>query len=90
MNIEITARNFTPSKELKEIIKEKLLKLLKYDSDISFSKVVLHKESRAEKVELILTSKKNKYITKCYSSVFEKTLAKAISNIKVQIQKKSI
>tara|TARA_B100001094_G_scaffold331742_1_gene401145 strand:+ start:3123 stop:3395 length:273 start_codon:yes stop_codon:yes gene_type:complete len=90
MNIEITARNFTPSKELKEIIKEKLLKLLKYDSDISFSKVVLHKESRAEKVELILTSKKNKYITKCYSSVFEKTLAKAINNIKVQIQKKSI
>ena len=90
MNIEITARNFTPSKELKEIIKEKLLKLLKYDSDISFSKVVPHKESRAEKVELILTSKKNKYITKCYSSVFEKTLAKAINNIKVQIQKKSI
>ena len=90
MNIEITARNFTPSDQLKDFINDKLLYLSRFDSNIDFAKVVLLKESRAEKVELILTSKKNKYITKCYSSVFEKTLAKAINNIKVQIQKKSI
>ena len=89
MNIEITARNFTPSQELKTFIKDRLIKLLKYDSNISFSKVVLNKESRAEKVELIITSNKNQYITKCYSSVFEKTVAKAIENIKIQIRKKS-
>ena len=88
MNIEITARNFSPSLELKYFIKDKLMKLLTYDSNINFIKVVLLKESRAEKVELILTSKKKKYITKCYSSVFEKTIIKAINNIKIQIRKK--
>ena len=89
MNIEITARNFTPSQELKTFIEDRLIKLLKYDSYISFSKVVLNKESRAEKVELIITSNKNQYITKCYSSVFEKTVAKAIDNIKIQIRKRN-
>ena len=63
------------------------MKLLIYDSNINFIKVVLLKESRAEKVELILTSKKKKYITKCYSSAFEKTIIKAINNIKIQIRK---
>ena len=87
MNIEITARHFTPSLELKSFIKDKLTKLLKYDSQINFIKIVLLKESRAEKVELILTSKNKKYITKCYSSVFEKTVLKAIDNIKIQISK---
>ena len=87
MNIEITSRNFKPSLELKSFIKDKLTKLLIYDSNINFIKVVLLKESRAEKVELILTSKKKKYITKCYSSIFEKTIMKAISNIKIQIKK---
>ena len=90
MNIEITARHFTPSIELKNFIKDKLVKLSKYDPGINFIKVVLLKESRAEKVELILTSKKKKYITKCYSSIFEKTILKAISNIKVQIKKNSL
>tara|TARA_B100000579_G_scaffold164399_1_gene133472 strand:- start:74 stop:346 length:273 start_codon:yes stop_codon:yes gene_type:complete len=89
MNIDITARHFTPSNELKEFINEKLHKLLKYDSNIEFVKVVLLKESRAEKVELIVTSKKKKYITRTYSSVFEKTVVKAIENIKNQIRKKS-
>ena len=90
MKIEITARHFAPSIELKCFIEDKLIKLLKYDSNIDFVKVVLLKESRAEKVELILTSKQNRYITKCYSSVFEKTIIKAINNIKIQIGKKII
>ena len=38
MNIEITARNFTPSIELKYFIKDKLMKLLIYDSNINFIK----------------------------------------------------
>ena len=88
MNVEITARNFTPSDELKDLIYEKIISLKKFDSNISIARVVLLKESRAEKVELILTSKKNKYVTKCYSSVFEKTVAYAIDNIKIQIRKK--
>tara|TARA_B100000614_G_scaffold50226_1_gene43282 strand:+ start:730 stop:1026 length:297 start_codon:yes stop_codon:yes gene_type:complete len=89
MNIEITARNFTPSSDLKSFINDKLLYLLRFDSNINFAKVVLLKESRAEKVELIISSKHNQYITKCYSSVFEKTVVNAIDNIKVQIRKKT-
>ena len=87
MNIEITARHFTPSLDLKNFIKEKVVKLLRYDSKINLIKVVLLKESRAEKVELILTSKNKKYITNCYSSIFEKTILKAIHNIKTQINR---
>ena len=89
MNIEITGRNFTPSSELKNFINEKLENLLKFDSQIDFAKVVLLKESRAEKVELIISSKNKRYVTKCYSSVFEKTIVNAIENIKVQISKKT-
>lgn len=88
MNIDITSKKTTPSKELLEFIEEKLQKLLKYDSNITHAKVILLKEARAEKVELILTSKKNQYITKCYSSVFEKTILNALENIKKQIRKK--
>ena len=88
MNIEITGRNFAPSLELKYFIKDKLMKLSTYDSNINFIRVVLLKESRAEKVELIVNSKKKNYITKCYSSVFEKTIIKAIDNIRIQIRKK--
>ncbi len=87
MNIDITARNFTPSPDLKSFITSKLSTLSKYDSNITSSKVVLSKEGRAEKVEILLRSNKNSYITKCYSSIFEKTVMHAISKIKVQIKK---
>ena len=87
MNINITSRNVTPSEELIHFIKQKLKKLLKYDSNIICSNVVLLKESRAEKVKLIITSKHARYITKCYSSAFEKTISNAIENIKSQIRK---
>ena len=87
MNIDITARNFAPSPYLKVFIHDKLNRLLKYDSNITSSRVVLLKEGRAEKVELILKSKSTNYITKCYSSVFEKTFINAIDKIKIQIKK---
>ena len=66
MNIDLTSRGFTPSSELIELIHSKLEKLNTFDKDISSLKVVLLKESRAEKVELIIKSKKNTYVTKCY------------------------
>ena len=88
MKIDITSRNVTPSKELIDFIKEKLQKLLKYDSNIIHSKVTLLKESRAKKVKIIITSKSNQYITQCHSSVFKKTILSAIENIKTQIRKK--
>ena len=57
------------------------------NSNIKSSKVVLLKEGRAEKVEILLRSNRNSYITKCYSSIFEKTIVHAIDKIKVQIKK---
>ena len=89
MNIEITGRNFSPSDQLKAFINEKVKGFSKFDSNINLVRVVLLKEGRAEKVELLLKSKRTNYITKCYSSVFEKTFINAIDKIKVQIKKHS-
>ena len=47
MNIEITARHFTPSSDLKTFINEKVEKLLRYDPQINSIKVVLLKESNS-------------------------------------------
>ena len=44
---------------LVDLIHSKLEKLSTFDKDISIIKVVLLKESRAEKVELIIKSRKN-------------------------------
>ena len=87
MNINITTRGFTGNQKLNDFIHEKLHKLSQYDKNISTIRVVLLKESRAEKVELIVKSNKHIYISKCYSSVFEKTIVKAIANIVTQIKK---
>ena len=84
---DITSRGFTPSDDLTDFIHTKLLKLSTFDQNISHVKVVLLKESRAEKVELIVESDKKKYISKGYSSVFEKTFVKSIDNIITQIKK---
>ena len=88
MNIDITARGFSLSDSLKSFVNEKLLVLKKYDSNISSAKIVLIKEGRAEKIELIVSSKKTNYIAKCYSSVFEKTMVNAINKVKSQIERK--
>ena len=87
MNINITARGFTTNDRLNAFIKKRLQKLTTFDKSISSIKVILLKESRAEKVELIVESNKNTYISKRYSSVFEKTIVKAIDNIITQIKK---
>ena len=47
--------------------------LSKYDSNISNISVIFLKESRAEKVELLVHSNNSQFIAKCYSSVFENT-----------------
>ena len=57
MNIDITARNFTISENLRDFVKTKSSKLLTYDKNIDTIKVIFLKESRAEKVELLVNSK---------------------------------
>ena len=90
MNIDITSRGFTISEHLTDFVHSKLQKLSKFDKNISNVNVILLKESRAEKVEIIVESNKNTYISKRYSSVFEKTIVKAIENIITQIKKHKI
>ena len=87
MKIDITARNITISEELRNFIHEKLQKVIKYDKNILSVKIILLKESRAEKVDLLVESKDNRYFCKCYSSVFEKTILMAINNIINQISR---
>ena len=60
MNIDITSRGFTGNQNLNTFIHEKLQRLTKFDKNISNIKIVLLKESRAEKVELIVESNKKK------------------------------
>ena len=87
MKINITARKFTISKDLAQFVRDKLSKISKYDNQINSIDVILLKESRAEKVEIIATSKNDSYIIKCYSSAFEKTILMAFNNLKIQIAK---
>ena len=87
MKFSITARNIKISKDLKEFIEEKVSKISKYDKDIYLIEAILSKESRAEKVEIIANSKNCSYITKAHSSIFEKTILRALENLKAQILK---
>ena len=84
MEISITGRNITVSDALKEFIKDKISKITRFDNEIHSIDVILSKESRAEKVEIIAHSKSNSYITKSHSSVFEKTIFRALDNLKVR------
>jgi len=87
MKISITGRNVDISQELNQFIQEKVSKIIKYDKKIYSIDVVLSKESRAEKVEIIAISKKGSYITKTHSSIFKKTISRALDNLKTQILK---
>ena len=87
MKISITARNIKISEDLKKFIEEKVKKIDRYDKEIYLIEVILSKESRAEKVEIIVNSKYSSYITKSHSSIFEKTISRALDNLKAQILK---
>ena len=87
MEISITGRNVNISEDLNRFIQEKVSKIIRYDKNIHSVEVILLKESRAEKVEIVVNSKNCSYITKCHSSVFEKTVLRALDNFKAQILK---
>ena len=87
MKISITGRNINISEHLNRFIQEKISKISRYDKEIYSINIILSKESRAEKVEIIVNSKDSSYIAKCHSSIFEKTILKAIESLKTQILK---
>ena len=87
MNIEITARHFTASDNLKELINEKIMKIEKFNSGIMNCHVILTKENSGENVEINVQIKGHNISAHESGDVFEKSLRSAVEKILIQIKK---
>ena len=87
MQVDITARHFTPSLKLKEMVYEKLKKIEKFNNDILSCRVVLTKEANFEDVEIVVYSKGHQFIAHENLDNFEKSLISAISKVTIQVKK---
>ena len=87
MNIEITARHFTASEYLKELINEKIKKIKKFNSGIMSCHVIHTKENNSENVEIIARAKGYDFAAHENADVFERSLKNAIDKISIQIKK---
>ena len=87
MNIEITARHFTASGQLKKLIHEKIKKIKKFNSGIMSCHVILNKENNSENVEIIVRAKGYDFTAHENANVFERSLVNAIDKISIQIKK---
>ena len=87
MKVDITARHFSPSNQLKEMVYEKLKKIEKYNSGIMDCRVVLTKEANFEDVEIVVYSKGHQFIAHENLDNFEKSLISAIDKITIQVKK---
>ena len=87
MNIEITARHFTASDKLKELINEKIMKIEKFNSAIMNCHVILTKENSSENVEINAHIKGHDFSAHESGDVFEKSLRNAVDKISIQIIK---
>ena len=87
MNIEITARHFSASDHLKELVYEKIKKIEKYNSGIMNCHVILTKENNRENVEIIACTKGFDFAAHENADIFERSLINAIDKISIQIKK---
>ena len=87
MNIEITARHFTASDKLKELINEKIMKIGKFNSGIMNCHVILTKENSGENVEINAHIKGHDFSASESGDVFEISLRNAVEKISIQIKK---
>ena len=87
MNIEITARHFTASDKLKELINEKIMKIKKFNSGIINCHVILTKENSGENVEINAHIKGLNFSAHESCDIFEKSLRNAVEKISIQIKK---
>ena len=87
MNIEITARHFTASQQLKEFIHEKNKKVEKFNSGIMSCHIILTKENNNENVEIIARAKGSDFAAHENADIFERSLVNAIDKISIQIKK---
>ena len=88
MNVDITARHFTASHQLKELIHEKIKKVEKFNKDIMSCHVILTKENNSENVEIVARTKGYDFAAHENADVFERSLIYAIDKLSIQIQKK--
>ena len=87
MNIEITARHFTASDKLKELVNEKIMKIEKFNRAIMNCHVILTKENSGENVEINAHIKGHFFSAHENADGFEKSLANAVEKISIQIKK---
>ena len=87
MQVDITARHFTPSVQLKEMVYEKLKKIEKFNSGIISCSVVLTKEANFEDVEIIVYGKGHHFVAHENLHNFEKSLISAIDKVSIQVKK---
>ena len=87
MNVEITARHFTASDKLKQLVNEKIIKIEKYNSGIINCHVILTKENSSENVEINAHVKGYDFSAHESGDVFEKSLRDAVEKIAIQIKK---
>ncbi len=87
MKINITSRHFTPSENLKEIIFQKVQKILKFNPLIINCNIILTKESNREEVEIIVHLKGNDFIATESSDNFEKSINVVVDKIISQVKK---
>ena len=87
MNIDITARHFTASQSLKELIYEKIKKVEKFNNSIMSCHVILTKENNSENVEIVVHAKGNDFVAHENAENFERSLINAIDKISIQIKK---
>ena len=87
MNIEITARHFTASDKLKELVNEKIMKIEKFNSGIMNCHVILTKENSGENVEINAHIRGHYFSAHESADIFEKSLANAVEKISIQIKK---
>ena len=87
MNIEITARHFTASDDLKELVHEKIKKVEKFNNDIMSCHVILTKENNSENVEIIARTKGYDFAAHENADIFERSLINAVDKISIQIKK---
>ena len=87
MNIDITARHFTASHHLKDLVYEKIKKITKFNSGIMSFHVILTKENNSENVEIVARAKGCDFAAHENADVFERSLKNAIDKISIQIKK---
>ena len=62
MKVDITARHFSLSVQLKEMVYEKLKKIEKFNRSIMNCRVILTKEANFEDVEIVVNSKGHHFV----------------------------